>query len=119
MISVKSTRTIKSRGRSAVHDAMPPMKMTKDLLLETLRPILLAERDAIRRMDRERLDRASDAKEAVLAQLHSVPYAERGPLVEALAELQPELRHNMILFTHAAAFLATERKARATLRKAS
>lgn len=94
--------------------------MTKDLLLETLRAILIEERDAIRRLDSDGMDRASDAKESVLGELHSVPHEDRGPLIEALAELQPELRHNMILFTHAAAFIATARRDRAhKLRKAS
>jgi len=98
------------------------MTMTKGLLLDTLRAILVEERDAIRRLDSDGMDRSSDAKEAVLVQLHEVPHPERGPLIEALAELQPELRHNMILFTHAAAFIAAERRDRASkanLRKAS
>lgn len=84
--------------------------MTKDLLLETLRAILVEERDAIRRLDSAGMDRASDAKEAVLSSLHAIPYADRGPLIEALAELQPELRHNMILFVHAAACIAEAKR---------
>lgn len=96
------------------------MIMTKGLLLETLRAVLVEERDAIRRLDSDGMERASDAKEAILGQLHDVPHADRGPLIEALAELQPELRHNMILFTHAAAFIAAERRDRASkYRKAS
>ncbi|MBX3228859.1 MAG: hypothetical protein KIT84_41990 [Labilithrix sp.] len=101
---------------------MPTLPLTKELLLETLRAILLEERDAIRRLDADGMDRASDAKEAVLARLHETPHEDRGPLIEALAELQPELRHNMILFTHAAAFIAAEKRDRAktpSLRKAS
>ena len=84
--------------------------MTKSLLLETLRAILVEERDAIRRLDSDAMDRASDAKEAVLAELHAVPFDDRPPLIEALAELQPELRHNMILFVHAAACIAEARR---------
>lgn len=85
--------------------------MTKDLLLETLRAILGEEREAIRQLDSVAMDRASDAKEAVLAELHAIPFEDRGPLIEALAELQPELRHNMILFVHAAACIAEAKRA--------
>lgn len=87
-----------------------PTAMTKDLLLETLRAILEEEREAIRRLDSVAMDRASDAKETVLAELHAIPFDDRGPLIEALAELQPELRHNMILFVHAAACIAEARR---------
>lgn len=87
-----------------------PKAMTKELLLETLRAILVDERDAIRRLDSAAMANASDAKEAVLNELHSIPYDDRGPLIEALAELQPELRHNMILFVHAAAYIAEARR---------
>lgn len=84
--------------------------MTKHSLILTLRTILTEERDAIRRLDSDAMDRASDAKEAVLAELHAIPFDDRAPLIEALAELQPELRHNMILFVHAAACIAEARR---------
>lgn len=87
-----------------------PRELTKDLLLETLRAILADERDAIRRFDRPAMESASNAKEAVLAELHAIPYDDRGPFIEALAELQPELRENMILLTQAAAFIAEARR---------
>ena len=84
--------------------------MTKNLLLGTLRTILVEERDAIRRLDSAGMDRASDAKEAVLAELHATPFEDRGPLIEALAELQPELSHNLTLFVQAAVAIAEARR---------
>lgn len=87
-----------------------PKIATKTHLLDTLRAILLEERDAIRRLDADAMDRASNAKEAILAELHAIPFDERAPFIEALAELQPELRHNLILFVHAAAYIAAARR---------
>jgi hypothetical protein len=84
--------------------------MTKSRLLDRLRAILVEERDAIRRFDAVDMERASDAKEAVLAELHATPFDDRGPLIEALAELHPELRHNMMLFVHAAAAIAEAKR---------
>jgi hypothetical protein len=99
---------------------METSEMTKSRLLETMRAILVEERDAIRRFDAVEMERASDAKEAVLAELHAVPFADRGPLIEALAELRPELRHNLILFVHAAAAIAeAKRRTRAPQKLAS
>jgi hypothetical protein len=66
-------------------------QITKEQLLTSLRAILVEERDAIRRLDPVAMEEASDAKEALLHDLHKVPYDQRGPLIEALAELQPEL----------------------------
>lgn len=90
--------------------ASTPNMLTKTLLLETLRAILEDEREAIARLDGAAMDRASDAKEAVLSELHAVPVEERGPLIEALAVLQPELRQNLVLFVQAAAVIAEARR---------
>lgn len=84
--------------------------MTKDQLLERMRGILAAERDALKRLDGLAMECASDAKEAVLAELTAVPYEARAPYIEALCELQPELRENMILLTQAAALIADARR---------
>lgn len=93
---------------------------TKELLLETIRAILQDERDAIKRLDAKAMGAASDAKEKVLCELHAIPFEDRGPFIDALAELQPELRQNMILLTQAAAMIAEKRRdARAAVRLAS
>jgi len=79
--------------------------MTPDELLETMRAVLTDEREGILRFDGEVISRASEAKSAVLRRVRAAPLAERPALCAALDELQPALRCNLILLTHARAYL--------------
>jgi hypothetical protein len=79
--------------------------ITADELLETMRAALADERQAIQTLDIHGIERASDAKDVILRRLRQVPACERGALLGALDRLQPELRENLILLTHARAYL--------------
>ena len=79
--------------------------MTPDELLETMRALLLDEREAILRFDGEGLARANEAKSDVLRELRAAPSTERPALYAALDQLQPALRCNLILLTHARSYV--------------
>ncbi|MBX3209330.1 MAG: hypothetical protein KF764_30130 [Labilithrix sp.] len=76
-----------------------------------MRAVLADEREGILRFDAVLMARANDAKEIVLQRLRETPAAERGPLLAALDELQPDLRCNQILLAHAQAYLKDMRQA--------
>jgi hypothetical protein len=79
--------------------------MTAEDLLTTMRRAIADEREAIRHLDVLGIARASDMKEAVLARLRDTPPAERAPLYAALDGLKADLHCNLILLTHARAYL--------------
>ena len=80
-------------------------KMTPDELLETMRALLQDEREAIRRFDSEAISRANDAKSAILDKLRTASTMQRPALYAVLDQLQPELRCNLILLTHARSYV--------------
>jgi hypothetical protein len=63
--------------------------------------LLVEEREAIRRLDSERVANAAAEKEALLAQLAGAPSAERTHVAPRLRGLIPALRHNGVLLAHA------------------
>lgn len=75
--------------------------MAPDALLGELRAVLVAERDAIRRLDSAAIVTASQSKEALLAIVTSAGEAERTPMLEALAQVRGELKRNLVLLAHA------------------
>jgi hypothetical protein len=94
--------------------------LTAETLLRTMRGALAEEREGIQRMDPSAIERANAMKERVIRGLHAIPAADRGPLLDALDTLQPELRRNLILLTQARAYLAqTQLETRQGQREAS
>ena len=79
--------------------------MTPEELLQTMRAALAEEREAIRRLDSEAIARANETKEAVLRRLRDSPPSARASLHAALDELKVDLRANLVLLTHARAYL--------------
>jgi hypothetical protein len=80
--------------------------LTPETLLKAMRGALAEEREGIQKMDADAIERANATKERVIQGLHAIPAAKRGPLLDALDSLQPELRRNLILLTQARAYLA-------------
>jgi hypothetical protein len=74
-------------------------------LQRELRAVLEAERDAIRRLDSERIMEASRSKEALVAIVAGAAEPERTPLLHALAELRVDLKRNLVLLAHARDFV--------------
>jgi hypothetical protein len=94
--------------------------MTAETLLRTIRGALAEEREGIQKMDASAIERANATKERVIRGLHAIPASDRGPLLDALDTLQPELRRNLILLTQARAYLAqAQLETRQTQREAS
>ncbi|HVH43891.1 MAG TPA: hypothetical protein VM925_16170 [Labilithrix sp.] len=87
--------------------------MTADELLETMRAALAEEREGILRFDAAVVARANDTKQSILARLQQTPAEDRAPLLAALDELQPSLRCNLILLTHARTYLRDAQQAKA------
>lgn len=81
--------------------------MTAAELLTTMRATLAEERDAIRRLDLDGIQKAIGVKERLLAELRAVPVDERAAMGKALAELRGELQRNLILLIHARTCLRT------------
>ena len=79
--------------------------MTPDELLGKMRALLAEEREGILRFDSTAVTRANESKEDILRDLRQSAVAERPALFEALEQIQPELRCNLILLTHARAYL--------------
>lgn len=68
---------------------------------ESLRGVLRDERAAIVRLDSEAVNRATSAKESLLATLLERAPAARTPYLELLAPLRADLERNMVLLAHA------------------
>ena len=79
--------------------------MTAEELLRIMRAVLTEEREGILRFDASLVARANATKELVLRLLRETPIEERAPLLAVLDEVQPDLRCNQILLTHAHASL--------------
>jgi hypothetical protein len=86
--------------------------MTPDELLRTMRATLMAERDALQRLDIEGIENANDIKESVLLSLRGLPPSERSEMFRALAELETEMRENLALLEQARALIAEKRAER-------
>ncbi len=74
---------------------------TSDEFVASMRAVLATERDAIRRLDSAAVDRASRAKEALLAEVLGTDAAQRSPLLEGLSVVRDELKRNLVLLAHA------------------
>lgn len=74
--------------------------MSPDLVAE-MRRLLAEERDAIRRLDAQKVESVARAKEALLASLRSTQPTDREAAAQALGELRAELRRNLVLLAHA------------------
>ena len=70
-------------------------------VVDELRAVLAAERDAIRRLDGPAVTRASEEKERILAAIQGAPPAERAPLLASLREVREDIRKNLVLLAHA------------------
>ena len=79
--------------------------MTPEELIETMSTVLAEEREGILRFDTDAVTHANEAKASILRRLREAPFSERPALFAALEELQPALRCNLILLTHARAYL--------------
>lgn len=79
--------------------------MSPDALLDALRTVLVAERDAIRHLDSAAVVAASQTKEALLAIVANAGEAERRPMLQALAQVREELKRNLVLLAHARDFV--------------
>ncbi len=79
--------------------------MTPEELIETMHTVLAEEREGILRFDSDAVAHANEQKTSILRRLRESPLAERPALLAAHDELQPALRCNLILLTHARAYL--------------
>jgi hypothetical protein len=75
--------------------------MTPEELCSSLRDLLVEERVAIRALDSAEVERASHAKEALLAELVAKEPSERAAYLEKIEPLRDELKRNLILLAHA------------------
>ncbi|MDB4942421.1 MAG: hypothetical protein JWP97_1955 [Labilithrix sp.] len=79
--------------------------MAPDTLLEELRAVLKAEREAIRRLDTATIMTASEKKEALLAVVVGASDADKPALCMVLAQVRDDLKRNLVLLAHAREFV--------------
>lgn len=83
-------------------EAKPPGDPPVDEVARLLRSLLDAERAAIRTRSSEAILKTAEQKEALLQTLQRHAAAGQGPAVrDALRELVPALRQNLVLLAHA------------------
>lgn len=75
--------------------------MTTDELVSTMRTVLAAERDAIRRLDSKAVGEAARTKEELLATISGATGEDRRALLQGLALVRDELHRNLVLLAHA------------------